>query len=155
MVSRYTYTGSTNSPPVAVADATPTTGPSPLTVQFTGSGSSDPDGDSLTYDWDFGDGTAAQRARESEPHVHGERRLHGKLTVTDAQGNSSVDTVPISVTANQAPKVNIAAPVDESLYRDGSAVTLRGSGSDPEDGTLGGASLTWQVLLHHGTHTHR
>jgi PKD repeat protein/glucose/arabinose dehydrogenase len=153
-VARYTYTGSTNSPPVTVASATPTSGPSPLTVQFTGSGSSDPDGDALTYDWDFGDGTAHSALADPSHTYTTDGDYTATLTVTDAQGHSSSDTVPIAATGNQAPTVNIAAPVDEFLYRDGSAVTLQGSGSDPEDGALGGASLTWRVLLHHGTHTH-
>ena len=41
-VRRIRYIG-TNNPPVAVATASPTTGPAPLTVNFDGSGSSDPD----------------------------------------------------------------------------------------------------------------
>ena len=41
-IRRISYTA--NQPPVAVADATPTTGSAPLTVQFDGTGSSDPDG---------------------------------------------------------------------------------------------------------------
>ncbi|MBK8268097.1 MAG: PQQ-dependent sugar dehydrogenase [Planctomycetes bacterium] len=46
-----------NLPPVAIATATPSYGPAPLTVQLTGSGSSDPESQTLTFEWDFGDGT--------------------------------------------------------------------------------------------------
>ena len=43
-IRRIQYTAANNAP-LAVASASPTSGPAPLTVQFTGSGSSDPDGD--------------------------------------------------------------------------------------------------------------
>ena len=43
-IRRITY-ASANQHPVAVANATPTTGPAPLTVRFDGTGSSDPDGE--------------------------------------------------------------------------------------------------------------
>jgi PKD repeat protein len=56
-IRRIRYTAANNAPQ-AVASASPTSGPAPLTVQFTGSGSSDPDGDPITYSWDLnGDGT--------------------------------------------------------------------------------------------------
>jgi glucose/arabinose dehydrogenase/PKD repeat protein len=153
-VTRYTFTGSTNSPPTVVATATPTSGPPPLAVQFTGSGSSDPDGDALTFDWDFGDGTAHASVANPSHDYTTQGDYTARLTVTDSQGNSSSKEVPISVTPNQAPSVAITAPADESRYRNGSAVTLHGSGSDPEDGALSGVSLSWRILLIHGTHTH-
>ena len=31
---------------------------------------------------------------------------------------------------------------------------MTGSGSDPEDGTLGAAAFTWEVVFHHDTHVH-
>ena len=33
-------------------------------------------------------------------------------------------------------------------------IQLRGSATDPEDGTLAGSSLSWTVVKHHSTHTH-
>src|SRR6185369_7116393 len=48
--------GTPNSPPVAAAGATPTSGLAPLTVNFDSSGSYDPDGTIASYSWNFGDG---------------------------------------------------------------------------------------------------
>jgi glucose/arabinose dehydrogenase/PKD repeat protein len=153
-VTRYTYSGSTNSPPDAVARAEPESGPPPLPVQFSGSESSDPDDDELTFDWDFGDGSPHSNLPNPSHTYTTDGTFTARLTVTDSDGNESVDTLPVTVTPNRAPRAVIESPADESLYRGGSRVTLTGSGSDPEDGELPGASLQWRVLLHHNTHVH-
>jgi hypothetical protein len=48
--------------PVAIATATPRSGPAPLTVSFSTRGTYDPEGVALTYFWSFGDGTTAASA---------------------------------------------------------------------------------------------
>jgi PKD repeat protein len=153
-VTRYTYSGSTNSPPDVEASADPDTGAPPLLVQFTGSESSDPDNDELTFDWDFGDGSP--HSDEPDPaHTYAALgEFTARLTVTDSVGNDSTKTVRINVTPNLAPVVEIESPADESQYQGGAAVTLQGAATDPEDGALTGASLEWTVLLHHNTHIH-
>jgi hypothetical protein len=55
---------------------------------------------------------------------------------------------------NAAPTASITAPADESLYRDGGAVALRGSATDREDPSLPESAYSWKVLLHHGSHIH-
>src|SRR4029453_252698 len=50
--SRFTQS---NQAPVAVASASPTSGPTPLTVNFSSDGSLDPEGQPLPYAWTFGD----------------------------------------------------------------------------------------------------
>lgn len=74
-----------NQPPVAVLQATPTSGFAPLRVQFDGSGSYDPDGRIVRFDWDFGDGvqTGGQKAAHTY-HLPGSYRA--SLTVRDDLG---------------------------------------------------------------------
>src|SRR5207245_419340 len=57
-------------PPVAMLQATPNTGCTPLSVTFDGSQSYDPDGDAIaSYQFDFGDGTAPAK-QSSPPTTH-------------------------------------------------------------------------------------
>ena len=48
----------------------------------------------------------------------------------------------------------ITAPAAGALYAAGDTIPFAGTGSDPEDGNLPPASLTWTVVFHHDTHTH-
>ena len=67
------------------------------------------------------------------------------LTATDSMAASASASVTVSVNAanNQPPVVTITAPANNATFFQGSAVTFTGSGTDPEDGTLTGAALTW------------
>jgi hypothetical protein len=55
---------------------------------------------------------------------------------------------------NAPPTVTITSPSSTARFAVGQTITLAGSASDPEDGALGNAQLSWTVLLHHNTHTH-
>jgi PKD repeat protein len=113
--------------PVAAAAADSVGGDVPLAVSFTSAGSADPDGAVTSYAWDFGDGSVS-----SQPDVVHTFTAPGDyvatLTVTDDQGVSSVNTVPLRVTApNQLPvavasarPTSGAAPLDVVLVADGS-----------------------------------
>jgi PKD repeat protein/glucose/arabinose dehydrogenase len=142
-----------NRQPTAVAGANPASGAAPLTVQFSSTGSSDPDGDSLSYSWDFGDGSPAGSGA-SPSHVYtASGNYTARLTVSDGRGLTATDTVLVSV-GDAAPTATIETPLDESGYRGGQAVTLRGSATDAQDGTLPGSALDWQVRLIHVDHVH-
>jgi glucose/arabinose dehydrogenase len=152
-IHRIVYTPS-NGPPVARASATPTTGAPPLDVTFTGDKSSDPDGDILSYDWNFGDGSA-HSSQANPVHTYTAAGSYtARLTVDDGHGHTDSATVGINVGGQSPPTATISAPADGSLYRDGVSVALRGSATDAQDGNLPDSALSWQVILHHGSHIH-
>ena len=152
---------SANQPPTAVATASPTSGPAPLTVNFDGSASSDPDGDPITYSWDlngdglYGDSTVAKPTYTySTPGTY---VVH--LTVTDSNGASTVSS-PISINAGNDPPVpSIATPLSTTTWQVGTTIGFSGSATDPQDGPLPASQLTWTLIMHHcptpdSCHTH-
>ena len=68
-------------------------------------------------------------------------------------GVSNPLTVAVD-SGNSAPVPTITAPSAGARFRVGQTVTLVGSATDAQEGTLPASALRWQVLLHHGTHTH-
>jgi glucose/arabinose dehydrogenase len=156
-VRRIAYTGTVNRSPTAHITAAPTFGTLPLVVTFDGSGSSDPDqGDTLTYLWNFGDGSAVRET--SQPTTSYTYTSAGTYTaslrVRDPQGATS-PAVTIRIGAgNTPPTPQIAAPTPTTRFAVGQTITLQGSASDPQDGTLPDSALRWRVILHHNDHTH-
>jgi glucose/arabinose dehydrogenase/chitodextrinase len=141
--------------PSAVASATPTTGPSPLTVTFSSAGSQNPGGGALTYSWNFGDGSPVSAAANPS-HTYTTATPHtytATLTVSNASGQSSSDSVTITV-GSQPPTPTISAPANGLAVQPGQTVSFTGSASDPEDGPVPSSGLAWTVLLHHNTHVH-
>lgn len=152
-IRRISYTGSNNQPPRAAAIADPTSSSVPLTVRFDASGSSDPDGDALTYEWNFGDGSA-QATGVIQRHTF---VTPGTYTVTLVVRDSSgaTDSVTLRVDAgNTPPTAVITSPTDALRFAVGQPILLQGRATDAQDGNLPDANLTWEVLLHHNTHTH-
>lgn len=150
-LARIRYTGTENSPPVAVAQAAVTSGPPPLEVQFVGSNSHDPDGDRLTLRWDFGDGESS--SDHNPIHIYRTPGVYrATLTVSDLNATRS-QSIEIRV-GEGAPVATIDAPGNGSLYAMGDLVTFRGRAGDPQDGALTGNALKWSVFLHHNEHTH-
>ena len=94
-IRRIDYT-SANQNPVAVAKATPTTGPAPLTVSFDGSGSSDPEGCPLTYAWDLdGDGAYDDSTAAQPGYTYlSTGSYQAALRVTDDRGGTGTASSP-------------------------------------------------------------
>jgi len=87
-----------NTPPVASATATPTSGTAPVTVQFNASGSTDANGDVLSYAWAFGNGATGTGATPSYTYSAAGSYV-ATVTVSDGKGGSSQASVTITVTA--------------------------------------------------------
>jgi glucose/arabinose dehydrogenase/PKD repeat protein len=148
-VHRITFTAA-NQPPTAVATATPTSGPVPLTVSFDGTGSSDPEGRPLTHSWDLnGDGTFGDATGSTASYTYTASGVyHPSLRVTDDQGAS--DTTSVTVTAgNTAPTVVIDSPASSLTWAVGNTIPFSGHATDAQDGTLPASALRWSLILHH------
>jgi PKD repeat protein len=156
-VRRIAYALAGNNPPVAVASGSPLTGPVPLTVTFSAAGSSDPDpGDTLTYFWNFGDGGPEQSTTSlTLQHTY---TASGSFTATlRARDDKLAFSPPVSVLVqpgNTPPVAAIQSPAPGATFAVGQAITLSGTGTDAQDGTLPASQLSWTVLLHHDTHVH-
>jgi glucose/arabinose dehydrogenase len=153
-VRRFTYTTPANPAPTPVAAASPSSGPAPLAVQFDGTGSVSPAGAPLTYDWDFGDGSPHSSAVSPRHTYTAVGNYVARLTVDDGTNRNPSTTVSIGVGANAVPVPTMSSPTEGFRYRAGERVTLQGSATDAEDGTVPASGLRWSVLLHHGTHVH-
>ncbi|PPK87536.1 putative secreted protein (Por secretion system target) [Neolewinella xylanilytica] len=81
-----------NIPPVAIADATPLSGPAPVRVDLNASRSSDADGSIVSYQWNWAGGSATGRIT-SQSFPAGTYSV--TLTVTDNGGATGRDTIII------------------------------------------------------------
>ena len=96
-----------------------------------------------------------RRPAPTTQHVYSARE-HTQRSVS----RSTITTPPPSrrpsrIDAGNSPPVpSIDAPSAAFRFKVGQAIQLRGSATDPEDGTLAGSSLSWTVVKHHSTHTH-
>ena len=117
-------------------------------VSLSGSGS-DPDNDALTFSWRQSSGMPSvtlSNATSTAPSLTAPTQLAAdaslvfELTVSDTSNATNTDTVTITVTAgpNDAPTASAGS---DRTVSEGEAVTLSGSGTDPENETL---SYSWR-----------
>jgi glucose/arabinose dehydrogenase len=70
-------------------------------------------------------------------------------------GTTSSLAAELTVTTNRPPVAAIVGGGDARIeYAPGEMITLQGTGTDTEDGTLPASAFTWQVDYQHDTHTH-
>jgi glucose/arabinose dehydrogenase len=141
---------SPNTPPVAVAEADPSSGASPLEVDFDGTGSTDADGDELGYAWDLdGDGELDDSAEASPTFTYPQHGAYtARLRVSDPTGDWSDDTVRITVD-DSPPLARIVTPGAGTAWKVGDPISFSGTGTDADDGVLAAAAFSWSLVLRH------
>ena len=148
-VNVYGPADSANSPPQAVASASPLTGAAPLAVSFNGSSSSDPDGDPLTYAWDLdGNGTFTDATTANPSWTYQSAgRYDAALRVSDGKGGTDTTTVTIRV---GAPVPTIATPSPNLRWAVGDSIGFSGSAVDGSGNPVPASGLSWNLVLLHG-----
>ena len=156
-VQRVTYFRA-NQPPVAVATATPSGGPTPLLVQFDASGSTDADDDALTFAWDLDDDGAFDDSTLVSPTrtytTNGRKTI--RLRVRDSQGATSIAQVFVFA-GNTPPVPAIVSPAATLAWSVGDEVSFAGTANDAEEGALPAHAFEWTLLVNHcpaGCHQH-
>ena len=133
-----------NDPPTADAGADQTVAEG-MAVTLAGSGT-DPEDDPLSYSWRQSGsnptvpltGASTATPTFTAPELTGDTTLTFELTVT-AGGASAADAVAVVIQADNDPPTADAG--DDQTVSEGTAVTLAGSGSDPEEAAL---SYSWR-----------
>lgn len=145
-----------NEPPIAMATASPTFGPLPLTVTFTGSASTDPDhGDSLSYAWDLDGDGAFDDSHKPNTHFtyNNPGRVEARLKVTDNHGLSTVSPSVIVSPGNTPPSPTIFVPARfvTKGWAVGNVVRFTVSVPDKEDPghVVAAPNVRWNLILHH------
>lgn len=109
-------------------------------ISFNGSGSSDPDGDALSYRWNFGDGSIGG-VDVMPTHAYLTR---GTYTATLVVNDGAADSALASTTVKIISPIPVAdAGLDQNVSSR-NIVTLDGSRSYDEDGTI--VSYAWSQI---------
>ena len=150
--------------PIARATANPDGGQAPISIHLDGSTSTDPDPNFAIdgWDWDFyNDGSFDDSGQQVDWQIDTPGQYQVKLRVHSTSGLT--DTVTLNVDAdNAAPVPVIGAPApcadpDPPCWSVGDTISVSGTATDAEDGTLGAGRFDWTVIIHHcpaGCHTH-
>jgi len=149
-VHRISYTAG-NQPPIAVAQATPSSGPLPLLVNFSAAASSDPDPETvLTYAWDLdGDGQYDDSTSATPQRTYDTAGpVTIRLQVDDGDGSTDTDALVIQP-GNNAPAASITSPSVSLQWKVGDPIAFSGGGTDTEDVTIPAERMHWDVILHH------
>jgi PKD repeat protein len=135
-----------NTPPTAVAAATPNPPHAGDTVTLLGNGSSDAQTATadLKYAWTFGDGTTAttsDKANIAVDHVYADAGVYtATLTVTDASGASDSDQVILNVD-DTAPVAQATATPSPAMVEQ--AVAFDGSGTTDQETADADLTFAW------------
>jgi glucose/arabinose dehydrogenase len=147
-----------NRPPTAevkIAGDGQNYGPLDKEYQFTGEDSTVPDGDQLTYEWSFGDGEPTATGSTTSHTYSTAGKQNVTLTVRDDTGGMDSTTVEVFAGNTAPPEPKIEAPSETLRFKVGQKITLRGSATDADDGSVPDSELSWEVRRYHGgSHYH-
>ena len=152
---RISYTGSANRAPDGDRgrDAH-ATAPCRSTVNFDGSASTRPRRRPAHLRVGLRRRLAPRRAARARP-TPTRRPAHYTATLTVATAAAATDTATVRIDAgNHPPAPRSRARPPASASRSARRSRSAGTATDPEDGPLPAAALTWMVIRHHDTHTH-
>lgn len=138
-----------NSPPVANASASPTSGTAPLSVAFSSSGSYDPDGSIASYQWNFGDGSSSNSADPSKTY-NSVGSFTATLIVTDNGGATNSDPVSISVGQNADRDIDVASfalGINSNNSGKAGVATVRVLNRLNQPVSGAGIAITWSGLV--------
>jgi glucose/arabinose dehydrogenase len=76
------------------------------------------------------------------------------VVVSNASGSVTSREALLTVRNNQPPTASLTSPAAGATYTGGQQLTISGTASDPETGTLPADAFEWEVVFHHNTHTH-
>jgi hypothetical protein len=79
---------------------------------------------------------------------------HFDCIVSNALGRATSTAATLVVTPNRSPAPVILRPREGLKFSAGDTIAFDGAATDPEDGTLSPAALTWEVRFQHESHFH-
>jgi PKD repeat protein len=126
--------------PIAVLNAQPEGGVTPLLVSLDGCASS---GAITAFTWDFeSDGIVDQTNPCQTQHTFTTPGSYVVTMTVQGPGGTATASQTITVNANTPPAVAITAPANGATFTTGSAVSFTGTATDAEDGNLS-SSIQW------------
>jgi len=74
--------------------------------------------------------------------------------VSNALGSATSAASTLTVSPNRSPEPVISQPLTGLRFNAGDTIEFAGAATDPEDGSLPGSRLTWEVRFQHESHFH-
>ncbi len=112
----------------------------------------------LSYEWQKNTvpiaGAPDSPSYTTAPATAGDNGSTFRAVVSNPYGSDTSNSATLTVLGNLPPTPTINAPLGGSSYVFGQTINFSGSGTDPEDGSLGASAFTWKIDFHHDTHHH-